>query len=311
MDPSLPMIAIGNQTSCWAVKLTEPFDYALANGFDAFEWFPDKKPEIGWDESDLPAAYRRTIQETACARRMRLSVHARWEANPLQPASRAQLEEDLQLARDLGAALLNVHLYHEQGLAGFVGAIAWLARATAEVGIQLAFENTPLHAPEDFNELFARLHELKAVPTGHLGLCLDPGHANLCAATRHRYLDFVDRLDPALPITHLHLHENWGDRDSHLPLFTGPAAQDDAGMRGLLRRLQQRNYAGSIILEQWPQPPELLVQARDRLRQMLSGWAGPGAVGSPCHAPQSDQAGVVRGLLDGKAPSRPMPGPPL
>ena len=104
-------------------------------------------------------------------------------------------------------------------------------------------------------------------------MCLDLGHANLCAATRNDYLKFFDRLDPQLPLIHLHLHENWGDRDSHLPLFTGPSGRDDSGIRGLMERIQRRNFSGSIILEQWPQPPSLLNNARDRLIQLLNETA--------------------------------------
>src|SRR6267142_7052221 len=100
------MVSIGNQTSAWATPLTLPFEYALANGFDAFEWFPDKKPTgAGWDDSDLDESLRWSIRETGRARGMRLSVHARWQANPLQPASHPVLLKDLELAQALGQAL--------------------------------------------------------------------------------------------------------------------------------------------------------------------------------------------------------------
>lgn len=264
------MIWIGNQTAYSAATLDEPFAYALSQGFDAFEWFPDRKPDGGgWDETQLDPARRRSIREAAGARGMRLSVHAHWQANPLRRDAHPLFLSNLELAKDLGAALLNIHLYHEAGLAAYVEAITPLVRAVAEAGIALAIENTPEHPPEYFNELFARLRALSAVPTGHVGMCLDLGHANLCAATRNDYLQYVDRLDPAVPITHLHLHENWGDHDSHLPLFTGPSARDDAGIRGLLERLDRRAFAGSMILEQWPQPPTLLNQIRDRLSGLL------------------------------------------
>jgi hypothetical protein len=49
-------------------------------------------------------------------------------------------------------------------------------------------------------------------------------------------------------------------------LFTGPSARDDAGLCGLVRRLVGRGFSGSVVLEQWPQPPGLLQEARDRLR---------------------------------------------
>jgi phosphoglucan,water dikinase len=262
------MVHIGNQTSCWAATPTEPFDYAVAQGFDAFEWFPDKKPEAGWDEEDLTTPARKSIAEDVPTRRMRLSVHARWQANLLTPDGIALFWKDLDLARDLGAALINIHLEHGQGVPAFIQAILPLIGRTAEAGVQLSIENTPLHSPELFNELFAQLRSLDSVKTSHVGMCLDLGHANLCAAARNNYLGFVDRLDPNLPIIHLHLHENWGDSDSHLPLFTGPSSRDDSGIRQLVARLKKRGYSGSMILEQWPHPPSLLNNARDRLLQL-------------------------------------------
>ncbi len=267
------MVHIGNQTSCWAATPLDPFEFALASGFDAFEWFPDKKPGLGWDEADLSEELRAAIRDAARARGVRLSVHARWQANPLDPEASAVLWRDLELAEDLGAELLNLHLCHEAGIEAYIEAIRPLARRVAERGLLLAIENTPHHAPEQFNELFARLRDAQGFPAGSVGMCLDVGHANLCAATRNDYLGFLDRLAPETPILHLHLHENWGDADTHLPLFTGPAGRDEAGVRGLLERLQRRQVGGSIIFEQWPSPPELLVNARARVLELIAQCA--------------------------------------
>src|SRR5258707_15674806 len=87
-------IRVGNQTSAWAATPVEPFDYALAQGFDAFEWFPDKKPGAGWDDSDLDHNARQRICDTARAHDIRLSVHARWQANLLTPDSYPPIIED-------------------------------------------------------------------------------------------------------------------------------------------------------------------------------------------------------------------------
>jgi len=262
------MIRIGNQTACWAITLLQPFEYAVANDFDAFEWFPDKKPGAGWDESDLDSSLRRSVREAALARGIRLSVHARLQVDPSLPESHPALLEDLQLATDLGAALLNIHLCHKAGLATFLETITPLVRLVAEAGLQLSIENTPHHAPQDFNDLFCRLRTSNSIPPRHVGMCLDLGHANLCAATQNNYLNFLDQLDPKVPINHLHLHENWGDADTHLPMFTGPSAQDDSGIREALKRIRDRDFSGSIILEQWPHPPTLLNQARNRLLEL-------------------------------------------
>ena len=123
-------------------------------------------------------------------------------------------------------------------------------------------------APDDFNAVFGVLSAMPEA-AGRVGMCLDTGHANLHAGTRHDYLGFVDRLGAHVPIIHWHAHENWGDRDSHLTLFTGPSAHDDRGLRGLVLRLLRRGFCGSVVLEQWPNPPGLLVAVRDRLRRLI------------------------------------------
>ena len=257
---------IGNQTAYSAVSLMQPFHYALGNGFEAFEWFPDKKAwGGGWDENDLDKGARAHIRALAGERHMRLSVHARWQANPLQPEAYPLLLKDVELANDLGAALLNVHLYTDHGLEAYARSVAPLIRLLAGIGLQLSIENTPMTTAEDFNQLFARLRALDSLPLEHVGMCLDLGHANLCGATHNNFLKYFDQLDAQLPIIHLHFHENHGDYDSHLPLFTGPAARDPSAVIELMQRLKARHYSGSIILEQWPQPAWLLNQARDRL----------------------------------------------
>jgi phosphoglucan,water dikinase len=100
-------------------------------------------------------------------------------------------------------------------------------------------------------------------------MCLDMGHANLYEKTKNDYIAYLDRLDKSVDIGHLHIHENWGDRDSHLTIFTGPAGENDAGLRLLMKKMMERQFSGSIVLEQWPQPAEQLVMAKQRLEKLL------------------------------------------
>ncbi|KAJ4461144.1 putative endonuclease 4 [Paratrimastix pyriformis] len=275
-----PLVYIGNQSAHTCPNLMEPFEYALAQHFASFEWFPDKKEHSGWDTGDISLAHRQQIRDLAATAHMRLTVHARIAANPLLPNGMQMLQEDIQLARDIGAVLLNTHFCDDRGVAAFAEAVKPLVRATAEAGLQLAIENTRSQTPQDFNELFGTLSADPALPMGHVGMCLDVGHANLSPTCRNDYLRFVDQLDGRLvPLVHIHLHENWGDADTHLPFFTGPAGRNEAGARGLARRLVARRLRGSVVLEQWPQPPGLLNQARDRFGRLLVECAGaaPGA----------------------------------
>src|SRR5205814_6657758 len=144
-----------------------------------------------------------------------------------------------------------------EGAERFARALRWVLRLTAEAHLQLALENTVYTGPDDFNRFFEALHQGLDFPVAHAGMCFDLGHANLYGPTRNDYWRFLDGLSEQVPIIHLHLHENYGDRDSHLALFTGPSRDNTAGLLGLIDRLARRGFAGCAILEQWPRPPSL------------------------------------------------------
>ena len=268
-------IRIGNQTSITCADRMEPFAFALRHGFGVFEWFADKKvnPDgsvLGWDEPDIDGPTRAWIRDTGRANDVRFTVHAPWQANPLQAGGVARLLRSIEFACDIGADLVNLHLYIEDGAREFVRALEPVIRSAAAAGLRLSIENTPQTTPADFNQTFARLRELPAGGPEIAGMCLDIGHANLCAETHNDFVGYIDGLSPQVPIIHIHIHENYGDADSHLTLFTGPARENDAGVRALVKRLHGRAYRGALILEQWPDPPQLLVEATDRLRDLLN-----------------------------------------
>lgn len=283
------MIRIGNQTAYSAGAPELPFEFALANGFDAFEWFPDRNEGgVGWTEDDLGPEQRERIRARAVEGNLRLSVHAPWWVNPVEPGAKEVVGKSIALARDLGASLLNIHLTADRGIGAFVEAILPILDRLAPLGIQLAVENTPLTGPGLFNELFRALADEHGL-RHEVGMCLDYGHANLCLETLNDTWRFTDLLDPGVPIIHVHLHENYGDRDQHLPVFTGPSRTNPDGIRGFLDRLIQRNFQGAIILEQWPDPPTLLVEARNRLLELLAepprgntATRPPQATSGPC-----------------------------
>jgi phosphoglucan,water dikinase len=270
-----PRIRIGNQSASSSVTVIEPFEFAVAHGFDAFEWFPDKKESgQGWEESDIDAKTRRFIRDTALEHDIRLSVHAPWHLNPLLPNVRKRILESLAFAEDVGAWLLNIHLYMDQGIDAYIQGIMPFITPLAQAGIRLSIENTPPTAPDAVNGFFKRLEELEPSAAERVGMCLDMGHANLCGATRNDYLRFIDLLAPWVRIIHVHLHENYGDGDSHLPLFTGPSGQDPSGIKGFVSRMKKRRFSGCMILENWPDPSSLLTEARQRLQDMIGHSQG-------------------------------------
>ncbi len=269
--PETVHIRIGNQTAFSSPSITAPFMYAIINGFDTFEWFPDINDSgKGWIAQDIGKKSRALIKQLALDYDITLSVHAPWQANPLESKSHKILFENIELAQNLGASLFNIHLNIEKGVEAFIRVITPFIKHLGKNNIKFSLENTPNIGPEDFNELFEQLNKIVPEGTDHVGMCLDLGHANLCPETLNDYLKYIDLLDDRVPIIHAHIHENYGDYDTHLPLFTGPAGEDPSGIKGLLDRLNARKFSGSMILEQWPQPPSLLNEARNRLIEMLN-----------------------------------------
>jgi sugar phosphate isomerase/epimerase len=263
------MIRIGNQTAKTAHPLILPFEFALEKGFKAFEWFPDKDASgAGWEEKDLDARTRKWIRGSGIEHDIRFSVHAPMWANDFHSGAMTGFKASLDLFEDIGAALFNIHFPPLRDFHDCPETLKTLILQMNEKNGRLAIENVPSTSPEDVNLLFALLRNAK-LPVRHVGLCLDLGHANLHDGTRNDYLLYLREIDERVPVIHVHAHENRGDADSHLPLFTGPAANDESGVRAFARWLKRRDFEGSIILEQWPDPPDLLDRARQKLRQLL------------------------------------------
>ncbi len=259
-------VRIGNQTSIHAPAMV-PWDYAIAEGFDAFEWFSDRGRN-GWCEDDTPHSKRLEIAQICAKHDLRCSVHAPYMADPVTPLGAEMILKSILFAADIGAGVVNIHLFPQHPARRFADSLRPLVEVAAKSNVRISLENTPECSPDDFNAVFGVLSAMPAL-LKHVGMCLDSGHANLHPATANRYLDYVDQLGEHVPIIHWHAHENWGDRDSHLTLFTGPAATDDRGVRELVRKLLIRGFAGSVVFEQWPFPPALLKHAQVRLMKIF------------------------------------------
>lgn len=100
-------------------------------------------------------------------------------------------------------------------------------KANVEIYLENVFDEVPDH--------LLRLRE--SVGSPRIGFCFDPGHATLFS--RLPVQRWVEALAPAL--RELHLHDNRGRRDDHLPVGEGTVnvrgvilAATDAGVRPIL-----------------------------------------------------------------------------
>lgn len=90
---------------------------------------------------------------------------------------------------------------------------------------------------------------VRAVSDPRLRICLDLGHANTCVSK----VPAADWLSACAPyLSHVHLHNNNGDRDLHAALFDGTL-----DIAALLRQLQAQAPAATCTLELMQAGPSL------------------------------------------------------
>lgn len=259
---------IGNQTAFSAASWRDPFDFAARHGLRAFEWFEDSRDGHGFEAGLIDELQAEQLRTRAAQAGIRFSVHAPWRADLRTQDGLNLALRSVELARRVGAEVLVVHIYAEPTIGRFAANLRPLAETAAQAGVGIAIENTVETGPAELEQIARCVNDLCS--QGRVGLCLDVGHANLHEPFRNRYLDYIAAIPPALPVMHVHLHENFGDRDAHLTPFTGPSAQDPSGMANLVSFLAGRGFDGLVIMETWPQPADLLLYAATRFREVAS-----------------------------------------
>ena len=130
-----------------------------------------------------------------------------------------------------------------------------LCAYAAQMGITILLENAP-GLPGQIDHI---AHILEAVPG--LGFHLDSGHTQVEGGS-DMFVTYLERFGGRL--MHVHLSENDGSRDQHLPLGAVPKADIDWPAR--IARLKASGYDGTISLEVFAPERAYLLQSRDLLR---------------------------------------------
>ena len=161
----------------------------------------------------------------------------------------------------VGARWMNVHPdghapMHDRAfvVAQNLKSLSALVEAGRKTGVGVMVENVPagFNTPEQLGEL------LDALPD--LGLHLDIAHANLRVevnTTEAILARYADRLQ------HVHLHDNNGQADQHLPLGAGTI-----DVPRMVRALRNSRYDGTITLEVFSRDRRHLEYSRDVLRRL-------------------------------------------
>jgi len=235
--------------------------WAAEHGFEFLD-LTVEGPAAALDQLD-PKAIRRLLDETG----MGVVGHTAWFlpfASPVERVRRAAVEEvaaSLPAFAEIGATLVNVHIArgvssfgHERTLRLNGESFAELAELAEPYGIRIMVEHPPIPS--------VSTDDIRAILRAdqRLGFHLDVGHAYVGG----------DRLGGLLKafskqLCHVHLSDNRGRDDDHMPLGAGRIDWPRA-----LRLLKERGYDGTMTLEVFAQERDYLLQSAEKVRRW---WA--------------------------------------
>lgn len=228
------------------------------------------QPEVACQEVSIEQLDLARIEDCAeqlAEKNLSTTLHAPFSGfNPgsskkrLQNTARGMCQQSLQLAEIINARKVVFH----PGIpyqATEKAQQKWLQNAldfwpdyieqAAHIGTQICMENIYEPTSDVYRQLFAELG------SSHFAHCFDIGHWNIF--TDEKLEDWFSTLGPY--VTHLHLHDNLGQHDQHLPIGAG-----NIDFSSLMQQLETLPTTPSMTLEAHALPDlEISLQALSSL----------------------------------------------
>ena len=186
----------------------------------------------------------------------------------IRRASIEELQHSLTVAHELGARKTVLHPSFVGGMGRSAPELARqyaneclekMARLAEQNNRPICLENlferlTPFTSPDEFDAVFQKWP--------HLQMTFDVGHAFIDGRGMDRILEFIRRFGQK--ILHVHISDNFGHRDDHLPVGEG-----EIDFRTLIAELKQIQYDLTMTLEVFTQDKNDLIRSRRRLEKMI------------------------------------------
>jgi len=236
-------------------------DWAAEHGFDFVELFLE--PDEGAIERVDAAAIRAALDRCALGTMGHLACYLPI-GSPLVQLRRAAGEiaiEYLRVFSELAVPAVTIHANWPSGMFTVDEGLAWqhetlntVLDACRDLGVQLLYEpvTTAADDPEILWELFDAFPDL---------MCnLDTGHANLCGREPP---DMIRALGPR--IAHMHVHDNNGNSDLHLPPGTGNIDWEET-----FAALREAGYNGTMTLEIFSRDRDYLLLAKRKIERLAN-----------------------------------------
>ncbi|MEX1026484.1 MAG: sugar phosphate isomerase/epimerase family protein [Candidatus Paceibacterota bacterium] len=241
----------------------EEIDWIGENGFD-FVDFTLEPPTAAPEQVDA-AAVRSALQRHGLG----VVAHTAYYlpiSSPFTVVRQASLEAfrfALSASKEIGATVMNTHYRRLPPFFSSEQAVEWhaevltpLCEEAADLGVTIVMEHAP-HGGQDQLENCVAIMEKVPLLRFHL----DSGHTKV---ERHydRWDEYLERLGDKL--LHVHLSDNDGTEDQHLPLG---APRSGTNWPDHIRKLKATGYDGTITLEVFSPQREHLLLSRDLLRE--------------------------------------------
>jgi sugar phosphate isomerase/epimerase len=227
---------------------------AFPHGPSVFEMVPKIK-KSKFDAVEIVLEFPNTVESFSPKERKRIQValkesnlyatiHAPFSyldsASPnkdVRAMALAKLVETFNIAEDIGAKIVTVHAPDYRVLLSeivdaYVETIRALWAKVKSDKVKLAIENT-LQNYRQFNNIISKINNRE------IAITYDVGHANL-NGDPVKFLEMI----PAERIVNVHLHDNFGSKDEHLPIGEG-----NIDFSAILNTLFKQGYNGLFIIE--------------------------------------------------------------
>jgi sugar phosphate isomerase/epimerase len=252
------------------IPIVDEIDSIASLGFDYIEIAMDQ-PEAHYSSlAENQSAVRRALESHGIGVVCHLPTFVSTAdlTDSIRRASVTEMKRSLSVAADLGAEKVVLHPSMISGMGPHVPersrdyAFDFLSEMLGQGekrGLTICLENMmPRNGfgvePAELELIFRTFPELK--------FTLDSGHANLDDREGNRLITlvecFADRLE------HVHLSDNRGIYDEHLPLGRG-----SINIHGLVEMLKSIAYDKTITLEVFVDNSLLLVESREMVKAML------------------------------------------
>ena len=246
----------------------------------------DEIAALGFDYLELamdpPNAHYSTIRENRAQIQSALSAHSMQLichlptfvsiadlTESIRQASLDEMYNSLDVAAELNALKVVLHPGHIGGLASFVMDMALnlgmksleaIIEKAHRLGLSVCLENMfpriqSFFEPSHFTDILERFPDLK--------LTLDSGHANIGSRKEQKIFEFIRQFGNR--IGHVHLSDNLGHRDDHLPIGKGTV-----NFQKIADALSECGYDDTLTLEIFSEDRRQLKSSRDAFADMLA-----------------------------------------